>query len=55
METRDKMQIELVTENPDYGSGYFYAPLYLPATDADVRDAVQRAAWAERTGTRISP
>ena len=43
METRDKMQIELVTENPDYGSGYFYAPLYLPATDADVRDAVQRA------------
>lgn len=43
METQDKMQIELITENPDYGSGYFYAPLYLPATESDVRDAIQRA------------
>lgn len=43
METQDKMQIELIVENPVFGLGYFYAPLYLPATESDVRDAIQRA------------
>lgn len=37
------MQIELVTENSVFGPNRYYAPLYLPAKESDILDAVQRA------------
>ncbi len=43
MEQQKTMQIELITENSTTGVDYYYAELSLPAADAEIRDAMQRA------------
>lgn len=43
MKRREIMELELVTENPTIGSDYYYAELSLPASDAEIRDAMQCA------------
>lgn len=40
---KEQLKIELSYENPTIGLGYFYATLNLPATDYEIRDAIQRA------------
>lgn len=45
---QESLKIELATENPT-GSDFFYAPLRLPASQWDIRDAIQRARGSGRT------